>query len=68
VIVPTSPDDWLSHSDHELVLRHCGYWKDLTGAPETNNLAKVRVKLPRANVLNVSNMHSIMKSARERLS
>lgn len=68
VIVPTSPDDWLSHSDHELVLRHCGYWKDLTGAPETANLAKVRVRMPLENILNVSNMYSIMESARERLS
>src|SRR5262249_18902606 len=34
VLMPAVEVDWLSHSEDELIVRHCGYWLSLRGKPE----------------------------------
>jgi hypothetical protein len=51
VLVPECLDEWLIHSEKEVLLRHCGYWESLAGLPETNNTHNITVKVPRTNLL-----------------
>lgn len=37
-VVPPSVDDWLSQTEHELTLRHCGYWVSLRSYPEADDV------------------------------
>ena len=47
VMVPDELDDWLQHSEHELAMRHCGYWASLRECDETENRRTVTVPIPR---------------------
>lgn len=67
VLIPIAERNWLQQSSKRLLLRHCGYWLDLTGSPSSPNRTKVRVHLPRKNTLSVPHLRGIMKSARRRL-
>ncbi|EXJ16334.1 DUF4365 domain-containing protein [Imhoffiella purpurea] len=48
VVLPQREEDWLTHGEDALILRHCGYWHSLAGASERENSARVTVHIPRA--------------------
>lgn len=60
VLVPDRVSDWLLHGEDQLVLRRCGYWLSLRGAVATRNTAKIRVKIPRTNQLDVAGLTDLM--------
>jgi hypothetical protein len=60
VRVPRDPADWLTQSDAELSMRHCGHWASLRGLPPTDYKTKVPVTVPRANLFTVDSLNSIM--------
>ena len=60
VLVPDGVDDWLAHSEEQLIFRHCAYWMSLRGMEETDNVANVTVYLPRNNQFNVVAVRDIM--------
>ena len=63
LIVLTLPDDeslWLDHSEHELALRHCCYWKSLLGQPATANESSVTVRLPRTHQFDSAALTTLM--------
>jgi hypothetical protein len=60
VLVPDNIDDWVAHSEEQLLLRHCAYWMSLRGMQETNNELNVTVHLPRNNQFNVIALRDIM--------
>ena len=67
VHIPESDEEWVSHSEKELVIRRCGYWVSLMGMPETTNKGdKVSVQLPRANVFDVAGLRGLMGRAGRR--
>ncbi len=65
VCVPEKPEDWLSQTQEQLVLRRCGYWLSLRGAPETDNVAAVTVRLPRAQVFSIDALRALMARVAE---
>jgi hypothetical protein len=60
VTVPPAVEDWLSQSEEEMILRHCGYWVSLREAPESDNTLSVTVSIPRRNVFDVKALHGLM--------
>ena len=68
VRMPSNTADWLSHTEQELVLRKCGYWLSLRGAPPTTNLVRSRVQLSRANLFDVAGLRSLMARIAEGVS
>jgi len=34
VLIPETPEDWLTQSETELCIRNCGYWSSLRGRPK----------------------------------
>ena len=63
VVLPEHEADWLSHSEDELILRHCGYWHSLAGEPERENTKTVTVHLPREQRFNPEALHTLMNQA-----
>lgn len=65
VVVPPDPDRWVSATEHELTVRHCGYWKSLRGADPTPNSTTVRIHLPRTSRFHVAELRAIMARIQE---
>lgn len=63
VVLPERAEEWLSHSEEELILRHCGYWLSLAGQPERENTKTVTVHLPREQRFNPEALHTLMNQA-----
>ncbi|MGB5833279.1 MAG: DUF4365 domain-containing protein [Thiohalocapsa sp.] len=63
VLLPDNEDAWLSHSEEELVLRHCGYWCSLAGEPETDSTTSVTVRIPRTQRFEPAALQSLMHNA-----
>ena len=62
VVVPTAIDDWIAVSETELVLRHCGYWRSLSGEAATTNTGTITVEIDRANVFDVEGLTNLMSA------
>jgi hypothetical protein len=60
VRVPADVQDWMVHSEDQLVLRRCGYWHSLRGAPPTLNTSTTRVQILRANVFDATALTALM--------
>lgn len=63
VHVPESEEEWVRHTEDELALRRCAYWASLLGQSETNDTGRATVRLPRAHVLDVAGIRSLMARA-----
>ena len=61
--VPRSEEEWLRHSEEELVLRRCGYWISLAGRTDTTNTSTVSISIPRTNVFDVAGLRNLMERA-----
>ncbi len=61
VVVPDLLADWLVHSEPEMILRRCGYWKSIRGEPATSNSTSVTVTIERAQLFCPSSLTSIMQ-------
>ncbi|MEG4235004.1 DUF4365 domain-containing protein [Microcoleus sp. Pol11C3] len=61
VLIPETPEDWLTQSETELCIRGCGYWISLRGKPKTQNTNAVSVPIPKTNQFTVATLQSIME-------
>ena len=61
VTVPEDPDNWLTQTEEEMLLRHCGYWMSLRVNPETTNAANITVRLPRIQMFTPEALRTIMQ-------
>lgn len=60
------PEDWLTHSPDELVLKKCAYFCNLLGLPISSNETSVTVKIPMTNLFSPDVIHTLMiKSSKE---
>ena len=60
VVVPTERASWVTATEQELTVRHCGYWLSLRGGAATANAATVRVRIPRSSCFHVADIKAIM--------
>ena len=51
LFLPPNFDDWLSHSDQELLLRRSAYWVSLRGAAASTNDSSQTIYLPKSQPL-----------------
>jgi hypothetical protein len=59
--VPDDLSNWISHSQEDIVLRHCGYWASLRGLPAVNNAGSVTVHIPQDNQFTPEALTGIMQ-------
>lgn len=67
VLVPANGDEWMSQTERELVLSHCGYWVSLKGLPDSKNLTSQTVHLPRANIFGPNALKAMMSKTADGL-
>jgi hypothetical protein len=60
VLVPNEIEEWLTHSEEQLEMKHCGYWMSLRGRDASNNVETVTVHLPRHNIFTAQALQEIM--------
>ena len=61
IFVPSTLTNWLTHSEEELILRHCGYWLSLRGETPTSNKKNQTVYLPRTQRFDPTALQSMMQ-------
>lgn len=66
VVVPERPDDWITQSEDQMALRHCGYWLSLRGMPSRDDQETITVVLPRTQILTPSAVTQFMKRINDR--
>jgi hypothetical protein len=60
VVVPADVSDWVTATEQELTVRHCGYWKSLRGEPSSSNSTTVRIHMSRTACFHMNEVQSIM--------
>jgi hypothetical protein len=60
VYVPKNPADWIVQGEDEMHLRHCAYWQTFHSESDTANDTAIRVRLPRAQIFNVTALQAIL--------
>jgi hypothetical protein len=60
-IMPEDETLWLEHSEDQLLLRRCAYWRSFRGAAATDNEVSVRITIPRANVFSVEGVNQLLQ-------
>lgn len=63
LILPSDPDQWLSHSPESLILRRCAWWKRMTGEAPIPPSAEgfVTVHLPREQHFSPQALQAMMQ-------
>lgn len=61
--MPPEAVDWVVGSEEHLHLRNCCYWYRPPGPP-TENVASVRIRIPRSQVLTADSLQGLMATAR----
>lgn len=62
--MPPDAADWVAGCEERLHLRNCCYWYRVPGPP-TERSSKVRVRIPRSQVLTPASLRDVMLMARE---
>lgn len=61
--LPENSEEWLRHSNDELIIRKCCHYLNLDGLPETENTTSVTVKVPLMNVFSPDSIYDLMVKA-----
>lgn len=61
--LPENEADWLEMNEEQLLLRHCCYWKHITG-PLSTNRSTQSVFIPRSNLFNAEAVTEILDMVR----
>lgn len=62
--LPDDEVDWLTVSSDGLIMRRCAYWVSLSGKPESDNQASVRVGIPEANRFDPDILRQLLEQSR----
>ena len=60
VLMPKEKSQWLTQTQEQLCLRHCGYWLSLEEHQEVGNTTSVTVHIPLVNMFNVEQLVDLM--------
>jgi hypothetical protein len=66
VVLHEETESWLTMTEASSTLNHCAYYLVLHGMPPTANTSKIRLTVPRANILNQEAMRELMRASRGR--
>ena len=63
VLMPREEHQWLSQTEDELCLRHCGYWLSLEGQPAVSNRSSVSIAIPTTSIFGRTQLCDLMAKA-----
>jgi hypothetical protein len=58
---------WVRCSGRHMVFDRCAYWASLYGAPPTTNTTKIRIEIPKEQVLTPAELESIIERRYQRI-
>ena len=64
MVLPDDPADWMIVDSDRLVMKRCVWWQSLIGLPATE-LASLQVSLPRANLLTMEALTTLISRSEE---
>ena len=59
--VPEDPDEWISQTADQLVMRRCAWWVALADRPPSDNESTVTVHLPLLNIFSPIALRSMIE-------
>lgn len=66
VLLPRDAAEWAAHDASGLLLRRCGYWLSLEGAPATDNEHSSTVQIPSRNLFGPEQLRQLMADIQKR--
>jgi hypothetical protein len=60
VLVPDDVQEWITQSEHTLMLRHCAYWVSLKAMQPSTNSATQTIHIPRKNLFGPQVLQTMM--------
>ena len=63
-VMPSDESDWVTFDEERLEIRHCAWWCSLEGEPPTENAARRRIKISKANVFSPEALEAMMTTVR----
>lgn len=63
--LPEPPEDWVSVTEDNLIMRNCARWCSLYGGTPTNNTSSVNIHIPRKQILTVDEVCRLMSLVKE---
>ena len=61
LFLPEEAQDWLGHSEEQLVLKRCAYWVSLKGAPESGNQSGQTIYIPSEQFFSPEGLMSVLE-------
>lgn len=65
VILPEDTDNclYINEIQKETLIKHCAYWTSLQGEPPSNNKDKVRINIPKQQILTKEELQELMQKS-----
>lgn len=60
-VMPDDKSKWVEVSINQTKLEKCAFWYSLRGKPDTTNIGKIRIKIPKSQLLNQDELKRIME-------
>ncbi|MBO8193660.1 DUF4365 domain-containing protein [Streptomyces oryzae] len=67
VVVPPGLEDWMLHSEDELILRCAGYWAKIQDSPPVENKTSKAIHLPMEQRIDLTGFEEMFNHAMHRL-
>jgi len=62
-VVPEDCEDWLTHEQDFIKVKHCCYWMSIKDFPDKPNTAKITISIPKSQLLTSKSMRTLMDIA-----
>jgi hypothetical protein len=66
MVLPADEADWVAQTSDGLLVRSCAYWLVLRGQPAVENVATIRVSIPRSHVATVDGLAHLLAISLQR--
>ena len=60
LFLPDNPDDWIIHSEDNLISKKCAYWVSLKDEPDVPNTSNITISVPKSNVFSPGSLTGLM--------
>jgi hypothetical protein len=64
--LPEDPEEWVTISEDQIILRKCCYFAALEGEPVANENSTKTIQIPRQNLLTAANLTQVLAAERAR--
>ncbi|MDD5412151.1 MAG: DUF4365 domain-containing protein [Methylobacter sp.] len=63
LVVPEDCEDWLTHEQDFVTVKHCCYWMSIKDFPDKPNTTNISIIIPKSQLLTSKSMRTLMEMA-----